>query len=354
MRKVIIIATLIIFTFLIGYVVYEKIITNDIESEKDESEEKPILSEAKKLTIPSEIENSCFGFLTGSPDETRMVSEIGMGWSRPHIGPFIWGDIEVSKNNFDFSETDLWVKKAQDNNIATLGTIWPYSDWDQEGCYNTECFVSSQDQFYSLLPKSRCSPCNLNNYEEFLVKLVERYDGDGVNDMPGLRIPIKYWEILNEPEMNEPTLTFYKGTPEEYLTILKSSKTAIKSTCSDCKIVQGGAAGTMDFMLDYWEKMFNMGAGDYFDIANIHYIGFGDLDTLNVKEFKKLMSDNNITKPIWVTEAEYHKESDIINSVSGALNEGAEKIFFTRFVVGQSGPPTPGKYSPVYKEIECN
>ena len=181
--------------------------------------------------------------------------------------------------------------------------------------------------------------------------MVERYDGNGIKDMPGLKIPIKYWEILNEPEMNGPKLTFYKGTQEEYVQILKSSKEAIKSTCSDCKIVQGGAAGTMDFMLAYWKNIFGLGGGNYFDIANIHYIGSGDLATLNVKQFKKLMNDNGVNKPIWVTEAQYRSEDQIEISVDGALNAGASKIFFTQFIPGQFGVPQSGGYSKVYDKV---
>ncbi|MCK4352117.1 T9SS type A sorting domain-containing protein [candidate division WOR-3 bacterium] len=41
---------------------------------------------------------------------------------------------------------------------------------------------------------------NPNNYwGYFIYNVVERYDGDGINDMPGLIYPIKYWEIWNEP-----------------------------------------------------------------------------------------------------------------------------------------------------------
>ena len=75
--------------------------------------------------------------------------------------------------------------------------------------------------------------------------------------MPNLKIPIKYWEILNEPEMNELGLTFYKGTGQEYVEILKNSNESIKATCADCKIVQGGAAGIRPEMLSYWEKIFD-------------------------------------------------------------------------------------------------
>ncbi|HID43579.1 MAG TPA: hypothetical protein EYP30_07395 [Archaeoglobaceae archaeon] len=60
-----------------------------------------------------------------------------------------------------------------------------------------------------------------------------------------------------------------------------------------CKIVQGGSAGISRDTLDYWSVVFDSGA-DYIDIANIHYINCGDLETLNVEEFKKLMNEKNL------------------------------------------------------------
>ena len=39
--------------------------------------------------------------------------------------------------------------------------------------------------------------------------MVERYDGDGVDDMPGLEIPVKHWEIDNEPSQGRTHAPFY-------------------------------------------------------------------------------------------------------------------------------------------------
>lgn len=308
-----------------------------------------------KLAIPKNIESNCIGFVPGAPEEAETISMIKAAWARPHPGPFAWGWIEKSKGNFNFEETDKWVKEAQKNNIAILATIWPYAEWDQKKCHDKNCEITAEDQFYPMLeggiPKSRCAPCNFEDYKNFLLRLVERYDGDGVGDMPGLEIPIKYYEILNEPEMKESFLTFYKGTQEEYVEILKGSYGGIKSACPDCKVVQGGAAGIMDSMISYWRKIFELGGGNYFDIANIHYINNGDLGTLNVNNFKKLVQEKNINKPIWITEAEYTSENEVEKSVDGALNAGASKIFFTRFIVGHKGPPMPGEYSKVYDRM---
>ena len=323
---------------------------------KERPEEKMPEEKIESVSIPADIEENCIGFLTGTPQEAELISLIGAAWARPHSGPFAWGWIEPKKGEFDFIPVDEWIKKAQENKVAILATIWPYAEWDQKQCHSSSCEVASEDQFYPWgeiggIPKSRCAPCNLEDYKSFLSKLVERYDGDGIDDMPNLIIPIKYYEILNEPEMKEPDLTFYKGTEEEYVQILKLSNEAIKLACADCKVVQGGAAGIMPNMLAYWRKIFELGGADYFDIANIHYINSRDLNTLNVKDFKKLMQEKNINKPIWVTEAEYGSESQVEASAEGALNAGASKIFFTRFKAGQKSPPKPGEYSKIYDRI---
>jgi len=307
-------------------------------------------------TIPDSVENNCIGFVIGAPDEIPLISKIGGGWARPHPGPFAWGFIETEKGKFDFSVTDEYVQVAQEKNIAILATIFPYADWDQASCHSKECEVSTLDIFYpevkmgwkNGIPKSRCIPCNFTDYNVFIMKLVERYDGDGIEDMLGLKIPIKYWEVLNEPEMKGGDMTFFKGTPEEYAEIFKKTRDLIKGTCSDCKILHAGAAGVQDYMLDYWGKVF--GNKIDFDIANIHFIKRSDLNTLNVKDFKIFLSENNINTSIWVTEAEYNSDSEIENSVIGALNAGASKIFFTQFKVGQFGPPS-GEYSPSLKNI---
>ena len=53
----------------------------------------------------------------------------------------------------------------------------------------------------------------MDNYKIFLIKLVDRYDGDGKNDMPGLTKPIKHWQIMNEPEFK----MFFRGKEEDFV-----------------------------------------------------------------------------------------------------------------------------------------
>ena len=58
----------------------------------------------------------------------------------------------------------------------------------------------SKKSFWKKVTKYLSKPCSMDDYKTFLLKLVDRYDGDGSNDMPGLTKPIKYWDVMNEPE----------------------------------------------------------------------------------------------------------------------------------------------------------
>ena len=79
----------------------------------------------------------------------------------------------------------------------------------------------------------------MENYKTFLLALVDRYDGDGNNDMPNLTKPIIHWEIMNEPEFK----MFFKGSEDDFIEIFNFSSKIIKKKQKDSVIVMAGAAG---------------------------------------------------------------------------------------------------------------
>jgi hypothetical protein len=64
--------------------------------------------------------------------------------------------------------------------------------------------------------------------------MVERYDADGKNDMPGLRYPVRYWEI--EAEWG----TFWPASVDEYLTLLRVARDAIAQADPDAQVILQG------------------------------------------------------------------------------------------------------------------
>ena len=238
---------------------------------------------------------SRFGELTEIRDE-KMRGKDGQ-WVRPHPGPFIWNHIEKEKGKFNWEETDKYVVYAQEHNQIILATIWPHANWEQKSCKRKKAKSPFGKRFTKYLSK----PCSMNDYKNFLVKLVDRYDGDGLNDMPGLTKPIKYWDVMNEPEFK----MFFKGSKEDFVEIFNFSSKVIKEKQPDAVIVMAGAAGMFPESKKYWKVVLPK-IKDNFDIANIHHISGpdGQCDKqLWVDEFADLLKSVNIDKPIWLTEA---------------------------------------------------
>jgi hypothetical protein len=247
------------------------------------------------LSINSSYSESRFGELTEMRDE-RMRGKDGQ-WVRPHPGPFIWNHIEKEKGNFTWDDVDKYVVYSQEHNQTILATIWPHANWEQKSCKRKKARSPFGKHFTKYLSK----PCSMEDYKTFLLKLVDRYDGDGNNDMPGLTKPIKHWDIMNEPEFK----MFFKGSKEDFVETFNFSSKVIKEKQKDAVIVMAGAAGMFPENKKYWKSVLPK-IKDNFDIANIHHISTpdGKCDKeLWVDEFASLLKSLNISKPIWVTEA---------------------------------------------------
>ena len=290
------------------------------------------------IAMPEEIIACHFGVVDARQD-IQEIAKLSIRWDRPHPGPFIWGRIELEEGKYSWREADTYVQAIQNLNFATLATIWPFAEWDQTnwGPAGTSPLI-----FENELGKGRRKPYNMDGYGRFVSALVERYDGDGKDDMPGLKYPVKYWEASNEPSMQGGELTFFEGSSENYLEILKATYQAVKEADPEAKVLHAGVAGIEPFMVSFWEPVFEKG-NQYFDIANIHSIGVSD--ELNVPDFKTLLSRYGIDKPVWVTEAQHSVEIGLeehgrilAKSYVIAFACGADKVFYTMFKVPTFAP----------------
>jgi len=335
----------------------------------------------KNTSVENKIENKTkifvdgkFGFLRDAENiDLERIDEMGATWLRPNFGYFVWGVMQKEENApIDFSETDKVVMQAQKRGLNLLITIFPFADWDQK-VYGDKCKVSANDEMLPRskgnfktpgLPYYRCNPNNWNAYEKWLTALVERYDGDGKDDMKGLLSPILYYEIGNEPDLTKDPksdfgMVFYLDTPENYAKLLQKSYLAIKAANADAKVLIAAPAGVQKEAVEYWKKVLaSPKITDVFDIANVHCLSGPNQDKnepaalsandLNVTAYKNLLASYKIEKPIWITEAENIQGNNVAenverlkNSVKNALKNGAEKIFFT----GASFANDPMRYT---------
>lgn len=361
--RTIAIITIIILLAISGFFIYQKWF-----KQKSSLENNPTSSSgAAALTIPKGILDNKYGFLSGGPEDAEAIKKRGALWVRPHPGPFLWDAMQKDGDSeINFGNTDKVVKKYQEEGLGILATLWPFADWEQGG--NTDCKVSSQDEFLpkndfkgrsDYLPAYRCNPNNWQLYQDWARSVVERYDGDGQGDMPGLKYPIKYWEVMNEPDLSGgPRLDFYaeKNAPTAYAELLIKTSEAIRSADAETKILIAGAAGGSDQFLNFYKIVFsNQKTHNAFDIANVHCISNDSYDSFNVEPYKKMLAEFNLdSKPIWVTEAEAMISPDadinatqVKNSTKKALELGTQRIFYTMYdfvtkVGGGEKPIIPG------------
>jgi len=71
-------------------------------------------------------------------------------------------------------------------------------------------------------------PIDLVRYEEFVKETVERYDGDGIDDLPGMKSKIKYWQVDSEPLIGR-----------DYAGLVEITCQAVKEADPEAKVILG-------------------------------------------------------------------------------------------------------------------
>jgi hypothetical protein len=293
---------------------------------------------------------SRFGFVSSGTDTSHYLGafqDLGLTWDRPHPGPFSWDKVEPTEGSYDFSAPDALVKYAQSLGAPILATIWPFAEWDQEYWMSQPDWEASHG-FQQELPISRYKPHDMDAYKAFVKALVERYDGDGIDDMPGLTMPIKHWEVLNEPETSDwSDLNFFKGDASDYLEVLQATWEAIKEADPEAVVLNGGCTGQTPFT--FWQEVMSLGGGAYFDVGNTHSITPTlEEEDLNTGAWDELMDAYGISS-FWVTEVQIASgttsgqemsEDDqarlICKGYVRAFANGAQKIFYTIYQVDEN------------------
>lgn len=150
-------------------------------------------------------------------------------------------------------------------------------------------------------------PRDVPAFKKFVRAVVERYDGDKIDDMPGLRVPIRHWQVDNEPPHGL----------KDYARFLKITGEAIREADSEARILIGGVAGMPpvssyirafdDFYLPILNELAKIGPG-CFDIFDIHWYGNASGDYRGIREVydhvsRKLESRDLLPREgFWVTE----------------------------------------------------
>ncbi|RMF85862.1 MAG: hypothetical protein D6736_16450 [Nitrospinota bacterium] len=182
----------------------------------------PVSESAQESSEPMVFQSSPFG-LHNVQGEFEEVRNLGVEYVRAIVR---WQNVEPRPGRYRFQKGDGIVRKAQDYGINLVVTLRPLSRWGGKR-------IKEQTR---KAPKSGY-PRRMDAWLKMVEAIVERYDGDGFHDMPGLRRPIKFWQVENE------WLWQWVDTPEAYLTFLQKTSSAIKRADPEARVIAGAIGG---------------------------------------------------------------------------------------------------------------
>lgn len=298
-----------------------------------------------KASIAS-YKDSPFGFhpadvsINNYPDNGFIdASNIGVKWARQGLYAF-WFLVQPDINlpNYDFSKYDEQWRNIPVNinilaNIAVVpaALLRPQGEHKQreeidspkrkkarghvkrgsfspkgENKQGKAVDSSEREKARGYVKEGSFLPVDEKKYVAFVRAAVERYDGDGISDMPGLKNPIKYWQVGNEPP----------GGLSDYAEFLKLNYNAIKEACQECKVLIGGVPGMppASNYLSKFDKSFLPILNELaklnsrsFDIFDFHWYGNATGDYKGIKEVynsikQKIDALGLSPEEYWITE----------------------------------------------------
>jgi len=281
------------------------------------------------VSLPPDME-ARFGIFESREDLTA-TQALGVRWSRMQMS---WDLVQASQGGaYDWQIYDRAIRASQEAGLFLDLMIFPFAAWDQPACHPE----FATDQLYRF-------PCDVERYRQYVRAVVERYDGDGNGDMPGLLFPVLHYETFNEPSGSG-------LMPNEYVELLRINYQEVKSACPSCQVLLGGWGNWGGSQQAYLEQVLELGGADSFDIANLHYIqGEGFDGTLAVGEFANVLAARAANKPIWLTEVEIYSGCDgcftaeqgaaeLVKGYVHAFGLGASKLFWGVLAWNSTFPP---------------
>jgi hypothetical protein len=266
---------------------------------------------AEKRSADNPFGVQIYGSLSGQPKHSSVFDNSLSPWVRNSI---VWEDVEPTDREpiaYRWSVADRVALVTLANCANLIATIDITPPWATTGD-----------------GRSPFKPEFLPDFVEFVGALVERYDGDGVNDAPHGMV-INYWEFYNEPDAGpSDTGGGWGEHGTRYAQMLEAVYPVVKAANPNAQVVFGGIAydnfltspGVGVFVRDFLDNVLEAGGGDYFDIMNVHYYPFNShrvtwTDSQSsgliekIESVEAILAENNVTKPLMITEIGWHSNS---------------------------------------------
>ncbi len=290
----------------------------------------------KSLNYPFSRKNMFFGLtILKTPMDYILAKELKVSWvsMQPIV---IWWAHEPEVGRFRWNKLDFQIKMLQKLGLDCTPVLIPVNAFGEKRKLLVEKLRGKNPIAFLRSPQS--AKLKLYPYgkkmvlwKNFLRRLVDRYDGDGKNDMPGLKYPVRYWHVVEEyPEK-------WIGSVKVYVNILKESYRTIKGEDPNAKVILIGLASNYARFFAYadgfiadedagvfsgrrytrgeiarnrvfqreklnFEYILREGK-NYFDVADIHlYEEKLDFMDGKIEWLKSKMHSFGYEKPIWCIE----------------------------------------------------
>ena len=230
-----------------------------------------------------------------------MIRNLGGKWVR--APGFDWRVIEPRKGEFHWEQYDGDVDLLARHGLRMMPMIWTTPDWakaDPEA-------KTTWSGWYEV-PR-------MEDWADFMEALVSRY-----------KDRIKDWEIINEPMHH---CGMYQ--PEAYLALMKVTREVVRRVDPEAKIVVGCQGEELE-PLEWTRKFYQLGGGETFDIANVHYVGLREAAWHGAhQELLSLIPGRRV----WDTEIHLASNStmeqeavDLVRAYTREAAWGIEKTFY--------------------------
>ncbi|MBI3922598.1 MAG: hypothetical protein HY318_14340 [Armatimonadetes bacterium] len=291
-----------------------------------------------------------FGVSNVTSATWKYVGQVGARWWR--TPPVLWESVEPTRGQYQFDRLDATLRLTHDAGIIPVVPLVCDSSWGAprraDESDSEQPGEGEESPARVAISRSRF-PTDVNAWQSFVTQLVERYDGDGQEDMPGLKLSVRYWQLGREiPEG-------WSDTPFRLIDFLQITSEALRKADPEAVILLPGfgsrALSMLAYMDDYlkpeqnpvgvgvpreglrksteyqdlrrlFEVVFENGR-DYYDVCDLHLYGQPELIPEKVRWVKDGMGRFDYSKPLVCMEAG-GPVSDLGDEYSDAAN--AEQI----------------------------
>jgi polysaccharide biosynthesis protein PslG len=227
-----------------------------------------------------------------------MMNAAGIGWVRLN---WSWKDMQQPDGTWIFDRFDEVAALAGTHDLELLPILMTIPEWASSAPQEMK------DQYGGQAPVDRYRPADINLWLNYVRTVVERYDGDGVDDAPGSP-RLTYWEVWNEENLT----LFWPPVPNaaEYVGFLAATHDAVLEADPTAKVVLGGLAGhgINAEGTGFLQQIYDNGGGDYFDVVSVHlythpYLGSVDQIQAALNAARREMdARGDEDKELWLTE----------------------------------------------------